>query len=364
MPDLFPAVNGISAGGGGNFPGRAKQRAQQLGVGLNHAGRRPCSWRSRAGSRATTRIPCPPTTASTSPEQVGIRGINVDADSSGLSRIPIAGYWALGDAFFIPLLNENTVVQGLVNVTYFKRGHALKIGADVKLRDFYAFQSPTARGQFSFSGNFTSNGGAAGTGNAIASFLLGYPSATTRSKYLAEPTYVANEFSGFIQDDWRVRPWLTLNLGVRYDYYPPLTEYDNQIANVDLAAGVIRTAGEGGFSKSAGVKPDRGNVSPRVGFAATLKDKTVIRGGYAMSFSPPFVGSPLAMRNPPFVSLYHLTPSAFVPVNRLSEGLPALTPTSALNPTGNLTPVAFDLKCPTCTSSTSRCSASCRGRSW
>ena len=102
---------------------------------------------------------------------------------------------------------------------------------------------------------------------------------------------MANEFSGFIQDDWRVRPWLTLNLGVRYDYYTPLTEHDNQIANVDLAAGVIRTAGEGGFSKSAGVKPDRGNVSPRVGFAATLKDKTVIRGGYAMSFSPPFVGS-------------------------------------------------------------------------
>ena len=346
VPDLFPAVNGISAGGGGNFPGSAKQRAQQLGVGLNH------TWTSALllevkGAFSRYNADTVPTNHGLDvAEQVGIPGINVDADSSGLSRLPIAGYWALGDAFFIPLLNENTVFQGLANVIYLRGAHALKIGADVKLRDFFAFQSPTARGQFSFNGNFTSNRGAAGTGDAIASFLLGYPSATTRSKYLAEPTYVANEFSGFIQDDWRVRPWLTLNLGVRYDYYTPLTEHENQIANVDLAAGVIRTAGEGGFSKSAGVEPDRGDVSPRVGFAATLKDKTVIRGGYAISFSPPFVGSPLALRNPPFVSLYDLTPSTFVPVNRLSEGLPALTPTSALNPTGNLTPVAFDLQVP------------------
>src|SRR5207249_1958364 len=85
--------------------------------------------------------------------------------------------------------------------------------------------------------------------------------------------------------------WLTLNLGLRYDYYAPLTEADNQIANVDLAAGVIKTAGQTGLSDSAGVKPDRGNFAPRLGAAATLNDSTVLRGGYALSFSPPFVGA-------------------------------------------------------------------------
>ena len=155
--------------------------------------------------------------------------------------------------------------------------------------------------------------------------------------------YAANELSVYVQDDWRARSWLTLNLGLRYDYYAPLTEADNQISNVDLAAGAIRRAGEGGFSDGAGVEPDRGNISPRLGFAATVDKDTVVRGGYALSFSPPFVGTPLAFRNPPFVNLVNISPSTFAPINRLSEGLPPLTPADAANPTGNLAPVAFDL---------------------
>ena len=346
VPELFPSVNGVNVGGGPNFPGTAKQRAQQLGVGWNHTATAGLLLEVKGGFSRYNADTVPTNYNQNVSEQVGIPGINFDADSSGLVRLPIAGYFTLGDATFIPLLNENTVYQGLVNVISLRGAHTLKVGADVKFRDFFAFQSNQARGQFSFNANFTSDRGAAGTGNSIASFLLGYPSATLRTKYLAEPTYSANELSGYVQDDWRTRPWLTLNLGLRYDYYPPLTEADNQISNVDLSAGVIRSAGEAGFSESAGVKPDRGNISPRVGFAATLNKNTVVRGGYALSFSPPFVGTPLAFRNPPFVSLVNISPSTFAPINRLSEGLPALTPADAANPTGNIAPVAFDLQIP------------------
>jgi hypothetical protein len=99
-------------------------------------------------------------------------------------------------------------------------------------------------------------------------------------------------------DDWRVRKWLALNLGLRHDYYSPMTEQDNQTSNVDLAAGKILTAGQGRLSQSAGGEADRGNFSPRIGFAATLGSDTVVRGGYVLPFSPPFVGTPLAFRNP------------------------------------------------------------------
>jgi len=346
VPELFPSVNGMNAGGGPSFPGTAKQRAQQLGAGWNHTWTSGLLLEVKGGFSRYNADTVPTNYGQNVSQALGIPGINFDADSSGLVRLPIAGYFTLGDATFIPLLNENTVYQGLANIIYLRGAHTLKTGTDIKFRDFFAFQSNQARGQFSFNANFTSNGGAAGTGNSIASFLLGYPSATVRTKYLAEPTYAANELSVYVQDDWRARSWLTFNLGLRYDYYAPLTEADNQISNVDLAAGAIRRAGEGGFSDSAGVEPDRGNISPRLGFAATVDKETVVRGGYALSFSPPFVGTPLAFRNPPFVNLVNISPSTFTPINRLSEGLPPLTPADAANPAGNLAPVAFDLQIP------------------
>ena len=327
LPEPFPSVNGMNVGGGPSFPGTADQRAQQIGISWNRVWTSAVLLEVKGGWSRYDADTVPTNYGINVSQQVGIPGINVDADSSGLTRLAIAGYPTLGDATFIPLLNKNTVYQWLANVHYLKGAHTLKFGTDVKLRDFFAFQSNQARGQFTFNGNFTSNAGAAGTGHSIASFLLGYPSATVRSKYLAEPTYAANEVAGYVQDDWRVRSWLTLNLGLRYDYYAPLTEADNQIANVDLAAGVIKTAGQTGLSDSAGVKPDRGNFAPRLGAAATLNDSTVLRGGYALSFSPPFVGTPLAFRNPPFVNLVNISPSTFVPINRLSEGLPPITPT-------------------------------------
>jgi hypothetical protein len=252
VPELFPSVNGVNAGGGPNFPGTAKQRAQQLGVGLNRTWTAALLLEVKGGFSRYNADTVPTNYGRNVSEQVGIPGINFDADSSGLVRLPIAGYFTLGDATFIPLLNENTVYQGLANLIYLRGAHTLKVGTDIKFRDFFAFQSNQARGQFSFNANFTSNRGAPGTGNSIASFLLGYPSATVRTKYLAEPTYSANELSGYIQDDWRARSWLTLNLGLRYDYYAPLTEADNQISNIDLAASVIRRAGRAGSPKVRG----------------------------------------------------------------------------------------------------------------
>jgi outer membrane receptor protein involved in Fe transport len=345
VPERFPSVNGISPGGGDNFPGHSDQRAQQLGLGYTRALSPALILDLKGGVSRYVANTVPSNFGVDAASRLGIPNINVDADSSGLPRMPISGYFVLGDWFFIPLLNENTVYETLGNLTYLRGAHTLKVGADLKLRDFFAFQSPRARGEFSFNSNFTSNQGERGTGDAIASFLLGYPSNSRREKYLVEPTYQATEAATYLQDDWRVRPWLTLNLGIRYDYYSPLTEEHNQISNIDLAAGRIGIAGAD-LSRSAGIEPDRNDVSPRLGFALTLRDRTVVRGGYALSFTPPFVGSPLALRNPPFISLYNQSPSQFVPENRLSDGLPPIEAADPANPTGNLSPVAFDLKTP------------------
>jgi len=147
--------------------------------------------------------------------------------------------------------------------------------------------------------------------------------------------------AAYVQDDWRVARWLTLNVGLRYDYYGPNSEVADRISNVDLVTGKIIIAGQNGVSSSAGVLPDRLDFAPRIGFAATIAKGTVLRGGYGISFVPNMIASSMALRNPPFVSLYTLNTTPLTPVNSLSDGLPLPVATSPANPTGSLTGIAF-----------------------
>jgi hypothetical protein len=126
-----------------------------------------------------------------------------------------------------------------------------------------------------------------------------------------------------------------------------MTEANDMISNVDFTTGTIVIAGQGGINSSAGVKgyPFR-DLAPRVGFAATLAKGTVVRGGFGIVYVPDILGTPFALRNPPFVSLYTVAPSIYIPINTLSQGLPAAVATPAASPIGSLTPVAFDLKTP------------------
>ncbi len=276
-------------------------------------------------------------------QQVGLTGVNIDTDSSGLSIVSTSGLTTLGDASYIPILTTDNLFQEIANFTYVRGAHSIKFGADLRRRQTDAFQSPTARGQFTFNSNFTNDpsGRTVESGNAVASLLLGFPASTTRSKYLVNPGLRNWEAAGYVQDDWRATHWLTLNMGFRYDYYGPNTEVANRISNVDLAKGTIIIAGQNGVASSAGVQADRLNFSPRFGFAATLARGTVLRGGYGISFVPNMIASSMALRNPPFVSLFTLNTTPLTPVNSLSDGLPTPVATSPANPTGSLTGVAF-----------------------
>jgi len=276
-------------------------------------------------------------------QQVGLTGVNIDSDSSGLSIISTAGLTSLGDASYIPIITINNLFQEVVGLTYLRGAHSIKFGYDLRRRQTDPFQSPTARGQFSFNSNFTNDptGVVSGSGNSVASLLLGYPSSTTRSKYLVSPGLRNWEMGTYVQDDWRVSRWLTLNLGFRYDYYGPNSEVADRISNIDLVKGQIIIAGQNGVSSSAGVQPDHLDFSPRFGFAATIAKGTVVRGGYGISFVPNMIASSMALRNPPFVSLFTINATPLTPVNSLSDGLPTPVATSATNPTGSLSGVAF-----------------------
>jgi outer membrane receptor protein involved in Fe transport len=344
IPGAFPvAASGINPVGDTGRSGTAAQRAQAAQINNVHIFGPRLALELKAGFSRYGIHSLPPNYGKNVDEQLGIPGANVDLDSSGLSIVSVSGLLALGDASYIPLITINNLFQEGGSFTYIRGAHSIKFGADLRRRQVTAFQSPTSKGQFSFDSNFTNDPSAvvARSGNAIASLLLGYPASTTRSKYLVYPKLRLWEADAYVQDDWRVARWLTLNAGLRYDYYGPMTEVANRISNVDLVKGSIIIAGQNGVSNSAGVQADRLNFAPRFGFAATLAKGIVLRGGYGISFMPNMIASSMAMRNPPFVNLYTVTATPLTPLNRISDGLPPPAPTDPANPTGSLTGVAF-----------------------
>jgi len=341
---------GCPVGPGGISPvcdtgrsGTAHQRAQSAQLNGAHVFGPHLVMEVKAGYSRYEVYSLPQNYGKNASQQLGLNGVNIDSDSSGLSIISTSGLTSLGDASYIPIITINNLFQEVVGFTYLHGSHSIKFGYDLRRRQTDPFQSPTARGQFSFNSNFTNDptGAVAGSGNAVASLLLGFPASTTRSKYLVSPGLRNWEMAAYVQDDWRVSRWLTLNLGFRYDYYGPNSEVANRISNVDLVNGQIIIAGQNGVSTSAGVKPDYLDFSPRFGVAATIAKGTVLRGGYGISFVPNMIASSMALRNPPFVSLFTINATPLTPVNSLSDGLPLPVATSAANPTGSLSGVAF-----------------------
>jgi hypothetical protein len=280
--------------------------------------------------------------------QIGLAGANTDLDSSGLANFTLGTYAAIGDGSYLPTININNMFQLGGTVSHTAGSHSIKFGGDVRRRQVNDFQASQPVGAFTFDANFTNDtsGTTRGSGNEIASLLLGYPASVTRSKYLVRPGYRLIETAAFVQDDWRFKRWLTLNVGLRYEYFSPLSEVSNRVSNIDLAAGKIVIAGTGAVSNTVGVEKAWLHMAPRFGFAATISKRTVLRGGYGINFMPQSFGTPYAFRNPPFSSLLTTTTSPTTPVQtvmKLSAGLPPPVPTDPANPTGSLNAVAFGL---------------------
>ena len=186
--------------------------------------------------------------------------------TSALTPMNPAGYASLGDATFVPLITVNKTLQISGSLTRTRGAHNIKAGAGLVSRRLRQFQSASAVGTVAFTTALTDNGAGSG-GNAVASFLLGYPSTVGRTHTLFDPHYRTKEPSVYVQDDWRATPWLTVNAGLRYDVFTPLTEEGNHLSNIDLSSLKLLVAGQNGVSETAGIDTDYSNLAPRAGFA-------------------------------------------------------------------------------------------------
>jgi hypothetical protein len=222
----------------------------------------------------------------------------------GFPAIRIDGFPDTGDSANVPFnyLYKNLSFSNAL--TWITGNNSLKFGVDVIRPNYIENDIRNVRGDFRFRGRFTNSANAVENGfRAFADFLYGIPDSTQRQLGAEAADLVAWQSAFYVQDNWRITPWLTLNLGLRYDYTPFLYEKRDRISNFIPQLGVAACA-DGEYRnpttnalicvsrESLGlpralVKTDSNNLAPRLGFALKpfKDDKTVLRGGAGIFFS-------------------------------------------------------------------------------
>ena len=192
------------------------------------------------------------------------------------------------------LFRDQQFVSG-ANLTWIKGKHSLRGGIEwnhSQINHFQpqggTFQNP--RGAFQFNGTATANqGGSSPTYvNGFADFLLGLPSASGKVIAMFNPTALRwSQWAWYARDQWQLTPKLTLNLGVRWEYYPfGYSDNGKGLRYLNLNTGNVLIGGYGNVPQNDNIDTGSGRFMPRVGFAYRLTSSTVIRAGYGMSADP------------------------------------------------------------------------------
>jgi hypothetical protein len=224
---------------------------------------------------------------------VGLPTISPRERDLGLSFITITGFSPLGDEGNNPQDSVTNVYQFLNNSSFVHGNHLFKFGADVRFSQQNAFRDVESRGRLQFSPFFQL------TGNALGDLLLGFPLLTSVAHVDNPQRIRTHSYNFFINDSYRVTPRLTINAGLRYEYNSPPVDADDRANIYDVATRSLVQVGTNGVPRS-GFEPDKNNFAPRVGFAWSIGEQTVLRGGYGIYYDQ----SPLA----PSEALYFNSP--------------------------------------------------------
>lgn len=252
---------------------------------------------------------------------LGIPNVNVagDPNREGGAGIGTSGNGAIeftGDGG--PFFANSDSYHFADKVTFIRGNHTAKAGADFRTRKNNIFDggSGPAKGFIGFDDS--------STGNAQANILLGRSGFSNAPLVNGPFTIYRHEYDLFVQDDWKVSPRLTLNLGLRWDLFSNPYESKNRFGNYDFSTGTIIEASD---KERDLVKNDYNNFGPRIGFAYAIdKDRNlVLRGGWGLLYFFDATDlSPLA-KNPPNGVPFAGQTNQGAPVS-LQNGPPSQTP--------------------------------------
>lgn len=270
------------------------------------------------------------------PTQLGLRGVSDRA----FPRVNPAGYTSMGTT------NQERVQRPIwdhhfVNVvSWFRGSHSVKFGGEVRYGRNVDNWYPAASGVFTFGLQSTARPGVAGSGNGLASLLMGYPTGAS-IRETDELDRTSFYYALFVQEDWKVTRNLTVNLGVRWETHTPRLDANDRQNGFDRATmnpvsgtpGVVTFASLDGMGRNV-YAGDYNNFTPRIGLAWKPfgSEKTVIRSSFGVFFGPPLPGSNSASASFETAGNFTTPDNGITAPFLLRDGMPATPPATSRGP--------------------------------
>ena len=256
--------------------------------------------------------------------QLQFPGVPFSPVNGGLPNIGFGdGTITIGSSGFLPSVEKQNSFVFTDNLTWIHGRHSFKYGTELRFEQFTILQPASSRGDMGFGSDFTDNpaapttGSGSFTGGAFATFLLGIPDFGDISSF-HNIDYRRQIYSGYAEDDWKATSKLTLNLGLRYEFFSTIKEHNNQEAtfNYQCLCLIVPKGQNAPLTSTLGaslpilrnassglISPDLNNFAPRIGFAYQISNKLVTRAGYGIFYggqeNGPF-SNPSPGFNPPF----------------------------------------------------------------
>lgn len=253
---------------------------------------------------------------------LGIPNVNAGDDPNRQGSLGVGANGGVGQIEFVgdggPFIQDSNNFHVADKVTFIRGNHTAKAGADYRVRqqNFFDGGAGPAKGFIGFDDSVT--------GNTQANVLLGRSSFSNAPLQNGPFTISYHEYDVFVQDDWKVSPRLTLNLGMRWDLLTNPYERHNRQGNYSFETHTIIEATD---DERNLVGDDHNNFGPRIGFAYAVDQdrKLVVRGGWGLLYFYDATNTPPLVKNPPNgVPFAGRTDNTFAPT--LSTGPPAQVP--------------------------------------
>ena len=226
-----------------------------------------------------------------------LENVSGDARISGNNQSPInwgppslnfaSGIAGLSDG--LPSNTRNQTSGVSIDNLWSHSGHNIGFGGDFRRQEFNMLSQQNPRGAFAFTG--------AATGFDFADFLAGVPDTSSIAFGNADKYFRSSTYEGYVNDDWRLSPGFTLNAGVRWEYWSPITEKYGRLVNLDIAPGftaeapVVANDPTGALTgqsyPSSLIHPDKDAIQPRIALAwrPLPASSMVVRAGYGVYYN-------------------------------------------------------------------------------
>ncbi|MCW5964734.1 MAG: TonB-dependent receptor [Bryobacterales bacterium] len=266
-------------------------------------------------------------------DDFGLPGTNGPTiNESGFPGFQVSGYEGMGGYISSsPRFRTDRQFQYSANMGWTKGRHNLRWGAELANQHMNHYQPAGTfgpRGGFNFAGGITGlNGGPAPNQfNSLGGFLLGLPN--TLGKSIPTSDFMRTRLwnMGFyFRDRWEVSRSVTLNLGMRWEYYPMVERDTRGVERYDWTTNQMLIGGVGSTPTDTGVWLSKKLFAPRIGLAWRVDDKTVVRTGYGISIDPFPLAIPLRSSYPTVIEQSRVSPNTFSFAGLLEDGIPLPT---------------------------------------